>query len=98
MSVRRVIATSTILWIAATVAAFVASPHDGNFDRGDATLTASVPAAGLDGLTLVIPGSRHSMEILAAEPGAPDVVNVVVFLHTGGGLGFLSKPGAPVQA
>jgi hypothetical protein len=97
MSVRRVLALSTVLWISATVAAFVASPHGGDTGRSEATLTSSVPAAGLDGITLVVPGGRHSMEIQASEPGSPDVVNILVFVHGGTGLGILSKPAPPVE-
>jgi hypothetical protein len=97
MSVRRVVAVGTILWISATVAAFVASPHGGDTGRSATTLTGSMPAADLDGLTLVVPGGRHSIEIEASDPGTPDVVSILVFVHGGSELGFLSKPSPPVE-
>src|SRR5204862_6338601 len=97
MSVRRFFALGTILWISATVAAFVASPHGGNTGRSEATLTDSVPAGNLDGLTLLVPGGGHVIDVHAAGPGAPDVVSVQVLLRSGSPLGFISKPRPPVQ-
>jgi hypothetical protein len=92
MSVRRVIAVSTMLWMAATAAAFVASPRGATGERQALALTDTVPAAGATGLTLVLSGGYHAVDVRASEPGAPDVVTISMAGHTGSGLALIAKP------
>ena len=94
MSLRRVIAVTGVLWLIATAAAFVASPHGATVHMLR-HLTTTVQASRLARLDLSITGGSNGVDVRAASPAdsrGPDTVDVEVFVHGGGVLPLISKP------